>query len=95
MLILETIALGWMPGSSVSERLLLISQPENNSPLSKHLWGIKCATAHQFYSQTFMQTSLAILLDVCLEEASNMEQLSTQGKPIQVPATNIYKHLSI
>lgn len=69
-------------------------QPENNFPLDKQLWGIKCATAHPFYGQTFMQRRLVGLLDVCLGTACNMGQLNTQGKAIQVPTTNNYKHLN-
>lgn len=30
---------------SVRETLLLIPQPENNSPLSKQLWGVKAGTS--------------------------------------------------
>ena len=69
-------------------------QPENNSPLGKQLWGIKCATARQFYSHTFLQTRLVGLLNVCLGAASKMWQLNTQGKPIQFPTSNNYKHVS-
>lgn len=61
---------------SVRETLLLIPQPENNSPLSKELWGIKAGTA--VLQQASTKDGPAELLPVCLEDG-NPSQSQTQS----------------
>lgn len=60
------------------KKSLEISQ-EQNSPLSKWLWGIKPATAHQLYSQPFTTPTRQLgLLDVCSGAAGNKGQMNTR-----------------
>lgn len=63
---------------SVRETLLLIPQPENNSPLSKELWGIKAGTA--VLQQASTKDGPAELLPVCLEMETHPRARPSHGK---------------